>query len=138
MVGWAFSCKVGKKCTVEGGGSRGKSIVEAFGKSSFILEEVSVGGGGGQGVQVSATVERVDVGHHSGVAMDSRPVVSEKFLCPTAEHMAWATVSGNFVDGVAVTDPPEAGSPNIMVDDAEGPSASGNLADKRVVVGLSI
>ena len=82
------------------------------------MEEVGVGGGGGQGVQVSATVERVDVGHHSGMAVDSRPVVSEKFLCPAAEHMAWATVSGDFVDGVAVTDPPEAGSPNVMVDDA--------------------
>ena len=102
------------------------------------MEEVRVGCRGGQGVQVSATVERVDVSHHGGVAVNSCPVVGKEFLCPAAEHMAGAAVSGNFVDGVAVADPPEAGSPNVMVDDAEGPSASSDFADKRVVVGLSI
>ena len=102
------------------------------------MEEVRVGGRGGQGVQVSATVERVDVSHHGGVMVNSRPVISKEFLCPTVEHMARAAVSGNFVDGVAVAYPPEAGSPNVMVDDAEGPLASSDFADKRVVVGLSI
>eukprot|EP00977_Amphora_coffeiformis_P021888 scaffold10036_cov95-Amphora_coffeaeformis.AAC.1 len=97
----------------DGRGGRGGMVGRAAG--GVLREEGGVEGsragceGGGQGsregVQVAASVEGVDVGHHGGGPVDCGPVVHEEFLGPSTELMAGSLIGGNGLDGIAVADP---------------------------------
>eukprot|EP00977_Amphora_coffeiformis_P003517 scaffold672_cov109-Amphora_coffeaeformis.AAC.1 len=128
----------------DGRGARGGMVGRAAG--GVLREEGGVEGsragceGGGQGgregVQVAASVEGVDVGHHGGGPVDCGPVVHEEFLGPATGLVAGSLIGGNGLDGIAVADPVEVAAPDVGVDDGETPSAGCNFADERVVVGF--
>ena len=89
-----------------------------------------------ESVKIASTVECVNVGHHGIGSVDSSPGVSKKFLCPSAKLVAWASVGGNLLDGVAVTDPVKVTAPEVRVNDGESPSSSGDFTDEGMVVGF--
>ena len=95
----------------------------------LILDDVRVDVGSREAVEVATSVERVNIDHHILVPVYSCPSVCEEFLCPTAKLMAGTVVRGDFVYGVAVTDPEKMAPPEIWVDGRKGPSTSGNFAD---------
>lgn len=48
--------------------------------------------------------------------------------------MVGAGIGCDFVDSVTVADPPEVASPEVVVDESEGPTAGGNLANEGMVM----
>ena len=129
---------MGEEGWVELGRGGGKGLSESVGQEGLVLDKEGVGFGCSQGVQVAASVEGVNINHHAGVPVDSGPVVSKQFLGPSTEEVTGSVVVGNPLHRVAVTDPPEANAPDVAADDAEGPSASGDLSNKGMVGGLAL
>ena len=68
--------------------------------------------------------------------MDGCPVVSEQFLGPSAKLMAGSAVVSDFLDCVAIANPPKVCAPEIRCDAGEGPTAAGDFADEGMIVGF--
>ena len=137
-VGWAGGCVFGEEGWVKLGGGGEERSSEGGGEEFLVLEEEGVDFCFPEGVEVSAAIEGIDIRHHGSRSVDSGPGVSKEFLCPSAQEVAGSVVVGNSLHGVAVTDPPEGGSPDVCSDDAECPSTSGNLTHKGVVVAFPV
>ena len=79
---------------------------------------------------MAASVERVDVDHHGGWAVDCCPGVCEELLGPSTKLVAGAAAIGNFLNSVTVADPAEVGAPDARGDAGEGPLTTSDFADE--------
>lgn len=66
--------------------------------------------------------------------MDCGPIVGEEFLGPAAEHVARTVVVGNLANSVAVADPVEHNTPNVLAEDSKSVTSCGDFADEGVVI----
>ena len=132
----AFGSVFGKKSWVEKSRTGRMGERELSREESFVSDEEAVNVGCGEGVEVAAAVEGVDVDHHGGMAVDCGPMISENFLRPAAELVAGSAVCSDLLNGIAIANPVEVGSPNVRINDGEGPTTSGDFADEGVVMGF--
>ena len=110
-----------------------ESFSEGSREELLVLKEEGADSGFLEGVQVPAAIEGINIRHHGSRSVDSCPGVGQEFLGPSSQEVAGSIVVGNPLHRVAITDPPEGGSPDVRPDDTEGPSSSGNLTYKGVV-----
>ncbi len=76
----------------------------------------------------------IDVLHHAGGSMDHSEVITEEFLGPTADDVNETRVIKYFLDSAAIADPVEDIAPEELAVLANCPTATGSLADKRMIV----
>ena len=84
------------------------------------------------------TGKAVNVAHHSRGPMDAVEEVAEEFLRPPTDLVDGSSVVQDLFGGVAVTDPPEFGSPKELSVLADAPAPAAGFANKGVVVAFSL
>ena len=80
------------------------------------------------------TGKTVDIAHHSCWPMNAIEEVAKQFLRPLPDLVDGPSVVQNLFGSIAVTDPPEFGSPKGFPVLADTPAPAASFANKGVVV----
>ena len=73
----AFSGEAREQSRVKDGGANGMGKGEGCGKVAFVTNKQGVDTRSGEGIQVTATVQSININHHGGRAVNGGPVVSK-------------------------------------------------------------
>ena len=80
----------------------------------------------------------VDVPHHTSRSVKYLKEVSEKLLCPTSDLVDGTVIFQDFLNGAAIAEPKELGTPKKLPILADGPASTSGFADKRMEVAFPL